>query len=417
MRIVISKEDYGLLEYTQVKTVQEVLDMVELDAGEVEGVVYHTTDESLGEVAVGLTQIKTKVAKLIYIRQEPVAILVNLIHGLEGSIYDNEEMLRDEGVLDYLYEAYGETGMELKKVSKSIEQVDTFISTIISQETTEIEKLKANTLWMQTVEKTIGDMKYSIERSEVADVELVTMLADTIKYVTKIEKEQKTVNKELKETKRVVDEMERRYSEMGQNTAFYFTTYTVPNTVTRVLNVKVYSPCPYLKSFLESYQHYLKMEKQMSSKMLIAIPKLKQVMRKYEGYARLDAETIGYMKVGAVDDVMVTHEPKPCVLDAFFNMRVDVHIVIDLMYGESLIKGPKVNTLNAISGLKDAQLYGVKAKDCILPLIGTQSSIRIPYIKGFSTESETGQKTAYFQECKGEDGCYARMNDRIGIEN
>ena len=104
-------------------------------------------------------------------------------------------------------------------------------------------------------------------------------------------------------------------------------------------------------------------------------------------------------------------------------MRADLYIVLDLMYGEALVKGAKVVTLNAISGLSDMKRWNLKGPDCIISNGGLSSNIVIPTLSGYGYTTIPGKgntptniqtkRSKYYEKCK--DTSYAKLNSRLGL--
>jgi hypothetical protein len=167
------------------------------------------------------------------------------------------------------------------------------------------------------------------------------------------------------------------------------------------------------------------MNKQINTKMLIAVPKLSQNVKKYNGveFCRLAPDTINIRGIEQ-NNLFVTFEPKSMVMSKFFSMRADMFIVIDMMMGdEGLVKGAKVITLNAISGISDIKRFGLDQKRCIISPLGLSVNIVIPTLPGYTFTQVPGKgavptniqtkRGKYYERCK--DGAYAKLDAFLGV--
>lgn len=418
MQLVVSKDKRNYHEFTWINSLQNI------DWSTVDVLVYHSSKDTEVDTILELSRAGESVEKIIYINQNINSLYYGLFTGLDADIYDEESYLEDDETLGFLVSEYKETGMTVKSANTDVETIAKLLETISTETPESLAKKINNPMWMKSLESSIKNVETALVRTDDANVNMVEMFNKTSEIIDTLQQGQTRTTEEIEKLSRYLKEIEERATNRGGGTLFVYPTFTVSNTVSRVLHVRVFSPCKFLFSFLSAYQDYLKMNKQINTKMLVAAPKLQQFIKKYEGpeFCRLAPDTINIRGIEQ-NNLFVTFEPKNQILSKFFDMRADLYIVLDLMYGEPLVKGAKVVTLNAISGLSDMKRWNLKGPDCIISNGGLSSNIVIPTLSGYGYTTIPGKgnqptniqtkRSKYFEKCK--DTSYAKLNDRLGL--
>lgn len=417
MKIVVTDKKKDYLEFKSCQTLKGV------NWDSVDVLIYNSSTDSEIDTILELSKAGKKVEKLIYIYDEPNPFLNALFLGLHADIYNDVEGLEDEEILEYYVEDYKNTGATVKSVNSDADKMIDFIKSLEDLDEQELKEKISNHLWLQSLKASMTNVETSLIQTDEANTNMVELFNKTSEIIETLQEGQSKTTAEIEKLSQYLQDIE----EKAQNKStgnFVYPSVQVPNTVTRVLFIKVYSPCKYLFSFLESYQHYLKMSKQINSKFLVVAPKFKQIIKKYEEFTRLAPETIGTRGIQN-QEIFVTFEPRPHILNAFFAMHADLYIVIDYLYGEPLLKGAKVITLNAVTGLSDIPRYNLDSKTCIISQTGLSSTITIPTINGYSyMTNASGKKVAatlmnkhtkYAEACK--DKSFKHLDKLLGYGN
>ena len=414
LRYIVSLEKR---EYDTFKCTQS-LQNIEWDS--VDALIFNTTKDSDVEAILAISKAGEKVPKIIYINNVLNSLFYGLFTGLEADIYNDESMLQDEGILDFLISNYHETGMTVKSVNADVETIAKFIATVSKENAESLDKFLKNQILVKTLENSVKSVETSLVRTDEANVDMVKVFNKTSEMIGVLRENQDKTTTEIEKLSQYLEEVENKSHSNNNGAVIIFPTYTVPNIVKKVLYIQVLSPCIFLNSFIGAYQNYLQMTKQLKVKVLIAAPRLKQYIKKYGELTRLAPETI-VTKGMANNNVFVTFEPKSNVLGAFFDYPADLHIVIDMMFNDPLIKGAKMVGLSAVSSLSDIKRFNLDAKRCIVPISGSTSSILIPRINGYAYTKVNGKsviandntkRSAYFEACK--DTAYAKLDKLLG---
>lgn len=415
-KLVVSTNRFDYINFKCTQSLQNV------DWNNVECLIFHTSRDNDVDTILELSKAGEVVKKVIYINQQINSLYYGLFAGIEADIYNDESMLADEETLNFLVEDYKKTGMTIKAPNLDMATISKFVAAVSKESVESLSKLVKNNLWLQTLESSLKSVETALVRTDEANVGMVEIFNKTSEIIETLQEGQTRTTEEIEKLSKYLAEVEQKSQGKNQNSMFFFTTFQVPNTVPKVLYVRVYSPCRYLLSFIGAYQHYLKMNKQIQSKVLIAVPKLKQYIKKYDSFTRLATETINTRGI-QTQEVLVTQEPKPQILNAFFNMHADLYIVIDMMFGDALVQGAKVVQLNAINGVSDIKTFGLKPDKCIITQVGLNSNIVIPHLKGYSyvagandTKSIanlTNKRTKYFENCK--DTGYKKLDTLLNL--
>ena len=415
LQLVVSKNRYS---YSNFECVQSLDD---IEWSNVSVLIFNSCKDDEVKTILGLSKAGEIVKKIIYINKQINALYYGLFSGINADIYDDEGMLEDEETLDFLVSDYKHTGMTIKAPNDDIETISKFVATVSKESAESLSKLVKNSFWIQTLKDSVENVGTALVRTDKTNEGMVEVFNKTSEMIETLKEGQKRTQDQIAELMRYIENTEKASNNKGAN-LYEFPTFSVPNTVPKVLYIRVYSPCKYLFSFIESYQHYLKMNKQINSKFLIAVPKLKQYIKKYENLTRLATETINQRGIQN-QELFVTHEPKSQILSSFFSMMADLFIVIDMMFGNALLSGAKIVEFGAVTGVSDIQRYQVDPKHCIISGAGLSSNIIIPGISNYAYMSVAGKskvpsnltnkRTKYVEACK--DKGYRGLDTALGV--
>lgn len=382
-----------------------------IDWSTVDALIYSSSKDSDVDAILELSKAGEIVKKIIYVNSSLNALFYGLFTGVNADVYNDENMLDDESILDFLVDSYHETGMTVKSVNADVETIAKFIASVSKESAESLDKMLRNPILLKTLESSVQSVEHSLIRTDEANGDMVKMFNKTSDMIQVLKDGQAKTTAEIEKLGRYLDDIENR---KGSSTGIMiYPTFTVPNTVKKVLYIEVYSPCQFLNSFILAYRDYLRQAKQVNSKLMFVVPKLKKYITKYSELTRLDAETLAIRNISS-NDVFVTFEPKSQVLDAFFSYKADIHIVVDMLYSEPLLKGAKLINLSAVSSLNDIKRFGLKGSSCILSSQGTATNIVIPKITNYLVTQGRNQKTEkatevtkkhkYFQACTNSEG-------------
>lgn len=389
--LLVTQNTYDLPNVRSVNTFKNV---------EWEGVdclIFHSSADSHIELVKELSTLRGKVSKVIYVNKNINALYYCIFTGLDADIYDSEEYLMDSETIDYLISDYKNTGMTITSPSSELETVAKSIALISEGSIENIQELLSNPFWTRTLTTAVAKVDRSLSLQNEINMDVLEVLSESGKYITNLEVSSERTSIEIEKLQRVLHDAESR---TRSNTPFFFNTYEVPVTVPKVLYVKGYGDCRYLNSFLLNYQHYLKMEKQYSSKILFMLPKLPLYMQKYkDGAVRLGSDSVNIVNMDS--HVFITFEPKKVVMDMFFNQpNTQIFIVVDLMFGDLMVKGHMVEKVNSVSGFSDIPRFNLQPERTIVPISATSANILIPHINRYAQSNESTKRSMYFEKCK-----------------
>lgn len=376
-----------------------------IDFSNVTCLIFHSSKDSEMDTALILSKLKGQVEKVIYINKKINPLYYCIFTGLDADIYDMEESLSDPSVIQFMIDNYKNTGMAIKPPSADVETLAKGIAALSSMNLENLQKLLNNDFWIRTLNTAMTNVDNALTRASQINIDVVEMLGETMSLIQTLERGNEATSRELVKLKQLVYELEKKEK---PNSVFIFHTYHVPVTVKRVLYVRALGYCRYLNSFLLAYQHYLKMNKKLNSKVLFAFPKLKVLMQKYKDIPRLARDSIGMVDLRS-HSYFITYEPQRMVLDEFFNQQyVDLFIVMDGMFGDSLLEGHMVETYYALSGISDLQRFDIPPRKAILSLTAPPDSILIPHINKYVEANEHTRRTMYFDKCS---DMFKRLDD------
>ncbi len=419
MKLVMTINNYEYEKYRCIKSFQNI------NWDDVEVLIYHSSRDTEVDSILELSKAGECVEKIIYINQQINSLYYGLFTGMNADIYDDETMLSDEDTLDYLVSDYKETGMTVKSPNDDVETISKFVATVSKENAESLSKLIKNDIWVKSLQSSAKNVETALVRTDEANKNMVEMFNKTSEIIETLQEGQKRTTEEIEKLSTFINEVEKKSKNSQSDTGFIFATFTPPATAPKTLYVRVCSPCRYLFSFLTAYQDYLKMSKQVTSKLLIAIPKFKQFTKKFENenISRLASDTINIRNIEN-HDIFVTHEPKQAIMTKFFSMKADILIVIDMMWHEPLIKSsPQIKQLNAISAVSDIRKFQLDAKTCIIPHSGLSSNIVIPTLtnygytnvpgKGLTPTNIQTRRAKYFEKCN--DNAYKKLDMLLGV--
>lgn len=402
--LLVTINNYTLPDVKSVRTLQNV------DWEGVECLIFHSSTEIEVELTQSLTKLGKDVKKVIYINKDINPLYYCLFAGLDADIYNTEDYLQDETVVNYLVSHYKETGMALKPADDAMDTLAKAIATLSTSNTDSVQKLLTNPFWIKTLNTAVSNVDTALSRSNQINIDIVELLTESTKLMDNLEYGQENTSREIEKLKKLLVNMD---NEPKSNSPFLFSSYAVPVSVSRVLYIRSYSPCRYLNSFILAYQDYLKMHKQKTVKVLFILPKLKLNIQRYKEVPRLDQESIDMVNLAA-HEVFISYEPKKAVLDAFFGQgSVNVYIVIDLMYGEKLLDGHMVRTLSAVSGGTDIKRFGLNPKKVFMPIVGVPGATVIKYIPNYINANPVTRKNMYYTVSK---ESFATLDKELFIE-
>jgi hypothetical protein len=388
--VLITLNNYDLPDIRCVKSFDNI------DWGTVDCLIFHSTTHNEMLIPLELSKIKDRVGKIIYINKSINPLFYCIFTGMNADIYDIEDYLMDKEMLSFLIDSYKSTGMTVKSPSADIETLAKYIAALSTSSFDSIQKMISNGFWLKTLDTAVSNVGTALSRASKININVLDMLGETTKLINTIEASNESTSLELAQLKEVIEDMSKK---ARPNTPFMFSTYSVPVNVQKVLYVKAVGNCRYLNSFLLAYQHYLKMNHSFSSKILFVFPKLKNVMSRYKDIPRLAMDTIDIMDIGA-SNIYATYEPKNAIWEAFFDQpKTGVFIVVDLMFGDDLVKGHMVETLYSASGISDLKRFNIKAERTIFCIYNNPGSIQICHISKYHTATESTKRSMYFDHC------------------
>lgn len=389
--LLVSIHNYDLPDIKSVKSLKNT------DWSNVDCLIYHSSTDSELDVGLEISRLKGVVPKIIYINQNINPLYYCLFTGLDADIYESEDYLMDASVLQFLQDSYKETGMTIKPPSADLEVLAKGIETITSDNFENIKKLLDNPYWLKTLSTAVVNVEGAMVRNQGVSIGIDEMLSEVAKIVETKKQMEENASNELNDALRLITQMEKK---PRPNTPFFFNTYKVPMNSAKVLYIKAYGNCKYLNSFILAYQHYLRNSKQYSSKLLVALPKLKMNIQRYESVARLAPDSIDMVDMN-ISDVFITYEPKKIIMDAFFGQpNIQIFIVLDLMLDtDKLIKGHNVHELYALGSLSDVKRFNLKPERCLNALTTNKITLLIPHINKYAETNDSVRKQMYFDKC------------------
>lgn len=389
--LLVTTDNYNLKRIRSVKTFENI------EWGSVSTLIFHSTSDPDISLIRELTTLNDKVDKVIYINSKFNPLYYCIFTGLDADIYDSEDFLSDDEMLEFLVDSYKETGMTVKPPNGDLEVLAKSIATISTSSVDGLQKMLSNEYWTKTLTTAVANVDNAIVRASQININVVEMLTESTKLIRDLENTNIRTNDEIRKMENIIHEMEKK---TRPSTPFIFSSYSVPVGVPNVLYIKLYGNCRYLNSFILAYQHYLKMNRQYNAKVLFIMPKLKLLMQKYRDVAtRLAPESLGYVELQS-NNVFQTFEPKKSVMDAFFTQSgTQIFIVIDMMFGEKLLSGHMVKEIYAVGSSSDIDRFKLKPSNCIMPISARKESILISHINKYASSNPATKRSLYFDRC------------------
>lgn len=378
--------------------VQHYDSMKDINWDTVNCLVFNSSKDSDFETIRVLSLIKDRVEKIIYINKEISPLFYCIFTGLEADIYDSEEYLSDGSVLGYLVDSYKSTDMTVKSSSSEIERLTKCISDLSNSDMERVQELLGNAYWLKTLNRAVLNVSSSVVRSDKANVQVVSMLEETMHLIKTLEQAQANTTIEIENLKVLVKETEKNERHTKH---LLYSKYNVPLTTPKVMYIHAVGPCRYLNSFILSYQDYLKMKRQYTSKILFILPNLNAYRKRYNEAPRISMDSIDLLRIEE-HDYFITFEPTKTVLDRFFTQkRVGLFIVVDLTFGDPLIAGSMVEKYYAASSAEDIARFNLDMKRTFLTYTGpADGPIIIPHIPKYASQAHSTRKSSYFDAVK-----------------
>lgn len=398
--VIVTSEEYNF------STIHVARTIVGLELDGVECLIYHSSDDSDLTIVLELSKLKDRVNKIIYINKEINPMYYCVFMGLEADIYDMEEYLDSEDTLLYLIDNYGDTGMTIKSPSSDVETLAKCVATISTNNLEGIQKLLSNDFWVKSLSMAVTGVDTAVTRASTLNISLVEMLNETRVLLDSLQASQEKTAGDLLSVRKMIAELETKDTR-GTN-LFIFNTCTVPANVRSVMQVKALGHYKYFNSFILAYQHYLGMHRHSRCKLLFVLPKLPIMLQRFGRISRLAMDSIDIINIEK-SDTYVTFEPRKAILDKFFSQsKVDLFIVVDLMFGEPIVSGPMVKNYYIVSGISDFDLFkgyrGVNLSSSSKVFFTNKApaeGLLIPHIQKYGSNiTDTVKKTMYYDSCK-----------------
>ncbi|EQF29689.1 hypothetical protein QEW_4636 [Clostridioides difficile CD160] len=373
--ILITTKDFNTKITTNYKDISNIASF-----DSIECLIFHSSEGTDNQILNCLMGLKEKIKKIIYVvpSTDEKAFLYKCIFScLEADIYESEDYLEDDEIISYIIDNYKCTGMTISESNKDINLLKK--SMVLSDE-------EKNDLLLDNMKESLSRIENLVYQYENIDKSILDI-------INKAAENEKKSKEELQKLNDYINKLE---NSPKPNTPFIYSTYKVPMLHSgKILYVKNYG-CNYIISFLCAYQQYLKIHKNHTSKILLFLPKLNVYSKRYSHIPSLSADTINLMKLSK--HIYTVFDPRKAILEKFFQEEVDVHIVIDCMFGEKIIEGNTVEEYSAISGSSDIEKFNLDISRTIVAIKKT-ANIEIPFIMKYFKFDEYERRNAYFQHC------------------
>lgn len=381
MKLIVSKEPVENLtsDYLVVKSLEQV------DWGTVDVLIFHSTVDSSIETILNLTKARNEVPKKIFINKELNNLYYVLFQGMGADIYKEEDYLKDVEFLNYLIDNYNNTNLTIKSVDADIDKIAEYINELTTSNLELVVKYINSPVMQKNISTALVEVKNSTLQKQEQERQMVSFFEDALGIINDLKENYEKTGDKLREIEEYLEDVDTR-KQGSDNKKFLFPTYKIPPKVSRVAYIRVLTPPMYLESFIQAYAHYVNNDLRKRCKVLIVAPLFKQVVIKYRGLPNISSESVRTVDLNS-SDLFVTHEPTGEVLTKFFSSDVDLHIVIDYMYGDVLLKGIKVTQFNAIASWGDKDKYSLRSDTIITSIRGGADCVVIPSIPSYSANS------------------------------
>lgn len=369
--------------------------------------VFHSWEDSDTKIVAELTKIRQLGINVVYINEDVQPLWYSIFSGLNADIYSDMTLLNDQSVFDYIIENHGKNkDMTVKAPTEGAESLEKIMELFENSDSDELVKFVNNKLLIKTLSSAVTTTHANLMKSNEIGNEVLSLMGKMSELISSLEEQQLNTAMEFGELQKMFVDLKNDVTSKASNTGYnlpqIYNKYTVPMSVSKGLYIRVYGNCQHLNSFFVAYQHYLKMQKQLNSKILLVYPKQKLVLKRYKDFSQLSMESIK-LTTSHANPLCVTFEPKKAILDAWFkqNPNTDLYIVIDYLQDDPLLDGHNVYTMHGITSVSDLKRYGIKEKDKVLiGMSGTKDMYLIPFIKDYRTATDSSKLALYYSNCK-----------------
>lgn len=399
--LVISTRELSLKGVTIVDSIKGI------EWGKWDYVVFNSCKESDSETLTQLTAIRDfPKIKVVLIGAEIQTLWYYIFTGLDADIYEGLEYLEEQDIFEYLLDNFhNNKEMCVKNPTEGVESLGKFLTLFSTASSEEILETVNNKLWLSSLHEVVEYTHNSLIKTSDMGSEVLVLMSKTHEMVKTLEESQVNTMNQIVELQRIVKELTENVaspsSDTKKNAPTIFSTYRVPLAVKNVMYIRVISEIPYINSYLVAFQHYLKINKQLNSKILLMYRKSKVDMERFSHLQTLAPETVGLID-NNYDKVAITYEPTKAVLDSWFkgSNKTNLFIIIDYLKGDSMITGHNVKEYYTVSGMTDMRKLGKDKKErCFVALVGLAKNLRIPAITGYTSLKEKDKLSYYQKNC------------------
>ncbi|MFA8998089.1 hypothetical protein ACEI87_10460 [Clostridioides difficile] len=356
----------------------------------IECLIFHSSNGSQLDILNTLIKIEKFINKIIYISTDidNISLFECIFRCMDADIYDSEEYISDNNIVQYIVDNYHKTDMTVSRHDKDILLLENYIKETISSK---------NNLLAEVTEDALINIVSKLNQYDEISKNVIDIITEINKLIVDFENDKKNTQKKIES----LNESIKKFKNTDRpNVAFMYSTYKITNfSVSKVFYIKSWAYCNYLHTFIANYQRYLKIKKGYNAKILLVLPKLGLYMKRYS-YKKipiLTPDNINLIKL--TEDAYITFEPKKLVLETFLNEKLDMHIIIDDLFGDKLIEGYNVEEFNAICNENDIETFNLNRDRIICSISGDEDYILIPHISYYIKESEYTKRNLYFHHC------------------
>ncbi|HBF1820579.1 TPA: hypothetical protein KNT04_002558 [Clostridioides difficile] len=375
----------------EVNIVEKYEDIKDVNPSEnIECLIFHSSKGSQLEILSTLIKIEKFINKIIYISTniDNISLFECVFRCIDADIYNSEEYLSNNNIVQYIVDNYHKTDMTVSRHDKDILLLENCIKEGISSK---------NSLLAEVTSDALINIISKLNQYDEISKNIIDIVTEMNKLIVEFENNNTKTQKEIESLNKSIKKFE---NTDRPNVAFMYSTYKIINfSVSKVFYIKSWAYCNYLHSFISNYQRYLKIKKGCNAKILLILPKLSLYMKRYS-YKKIPILTPDNINlIELTEDAYITFEPKKLVLETFLNEKLDMHIIIDDLYGDKLIEGYNVEEFNAICNENDIKTFDLNKNRIISSISGDKDHIIIPHILSYIKESEYGKRNLYFHNC------------------
>lgn len=360
--------------------------------------VLHKVDSSLLDIGVAIPRVVNKgVEKIIYINKSPDVLIASTIRSNNGVVETDEELL-EESSLEYIIDEYESMSgnselVQIDGISILSDFIDAFL---------EGEDRIHNTMYQDRLITALEEVVVRVEKDSKQIISMGNSASRILQDVDTSLASQKVMRQKLLDT---VTELKQKLSSqtsvntvLSSNSVYNFPTVRYEGTKP-ILHIKEIVECRYITSFIMGYLNYLEIVKHKKVKFIICYQGFKDITDRYKGFTNMQKSNIKIRQL-LEERILVTQEPKKEVLSTMIDSTSDVVVILDKMYGESIVDGVKVKRLYTVNGVTTMNKLNLKPSKCILPEKTMPNLfIGIPKISNYPKDEET-RKKAYMEVCK-----------------